>query len=330
MSPIGWYRRAAAVCHSEQVVRIAILGMGAVGGYFGGRLVEAGLDVVFLVRDASQVPERSELELKSPLGDWRGRVELASVSDQRVRPDVIVIATKAFDFQAARAAVAPLTDSGTRIVPLLNGVRHLDELGMYLPRAVPAGGLAHLMVSREHSRIVHANRLHRFRFGPLAGGSDEVLAELGRLARHANMDAAASADIRGEMWAKFQMLAAFSALCCLTRATAGGIVATDNGSMLMARALAETARVAAAEGYPCGEAHLTETERLLTEPGSPFSASMLRDIEARRPTEADHILGDMVRRGRRHGLDLPILECAWAALQVYEACRPPRGSRIDG
>lgn len=123
------------------------------------------------------------------------------------------------------------------------------------------------------------------------------------------------------MWAKFQMLAAFSAVCCLTRSAVGDIVATDNGRDLMVRGLSETARVAAAEGHPCSQDHLDETVALLTQPESKFSASMLRDLKANRPTEADHIVGDMVRRGRSHGLDLPVLECAWAALQAYESKR---------
>ena len=302
-------------------MRVAIVGMGAVGGYFGGRLVEAGLDVVFLLRDSRHDSSTAELDIESPFGNWHGRVRVASVSDRQIHPDVLVVATKAFGFSAALDAVADLASGGARLIPLLNGVRHLDEAARLLPGAVPAGGLAHLMVSRQGSRVIHSNNLHRFRFGLLAGGADDVLTELGRLASRANMDAAVGADIFGEMWAKFQMLAALSALCCLTRTAVGGIVATDNGRTLMERALAETARVATAEGHPCSATHLAESTRLLTEPGSHFSASMLRDMEANRPTEADHILGDIVRRGRRHGLDLPILECAWAVLQVYEARR---------
>jgi 2-dehydropantoate 2-reductase len=317
-------------------MRVAVLGMGAVGGYFGGRLAEAGGDVVFLVRrDRHAVPACGvDLSIASPFGDWRGRVAVAAADDETVRADIVVVATKAFDLAAALTAPALAAIRGARVVPLLNGIRHLDALPRLLPGTVPAGGLAHLMVSRDGSRITHSNRLHRFRFGPVAGGRDEVLAGLEGAMAGARIDAACSPDIVEEMWANFQMLAAFSAVCCLLRAPVGGIVATDNGRDVMLRALAETASVAAAEGHPCTAAHREETAALLTQPGSGFSASMLRDLEGNRPTEADHVVGDMVRRGSRHGLDLPVLECAWAALQSYESKRiagsPAKPERGEG
>jgi 2-dehydropantoate 2-reductase len=294
-------------------MRIAVLGMGAVGGYFGGRFVEAGGEAIFLVRAAhpALATGRVELSIESPFGAWRGPVPVAAIDGERVRADVVVVATKAFDFAVALAAPAlrACVLDGTRLVPLLNGMRHLD----IMPRqagAVPAGGLAHLMARRDGDRIIHGNEVHRFRFGPLAGGRDAVLEALGDAFGDARIDAAYSADIVGEMWAKFQMLAAFSAMCCLFRATVGDIVATDNGRALMLRALEDTAAVAAAEGHPPTPDHREETAALLTRPGSRFAASMLRDVAAGQPTEADHVLGDMVRRGRSHGLDLPVLECA--------------------
>ncbi len=309
-------------------MRVAVIGMGAVGGYFGGRLVEAGGDVVFLLRRGhGALPTGgADLSIESSFGNWKGRVKAAAIDDKTVRPDVIVIASKAFDFAAALGGLIIQANSA-RVVPLLNGIRHLDEASRLLPGVIPAGGLAHLMVRRDGARIIHSNQVHRFRFGPIAGGHDDVLAELAQVAGGARMDAAYSPDIVNEMWAKFQMLAAFSAVCCLTRSAVGAIVATDNGRDLMVRSLSETAFVAAAEGHACSQAHLDETVALLTQPGSEFSASMLRDLEAHRPTEADHIIGDMVRRGRRHGYDLPILECAWTALQSYESRRGPEGAR---
>lgn len=302
-------------------MRIAVVGLGAVGGYFGIRLLQAGADVVFLQRPGAGVPVgQQHVQLASPFGDWEGTVRRVSPSDARA--DIVVVATKARDLAAALEAAAASARDGARVLPLLNGVRHLETLAGTLGSAPLLGGLAHLMVSHDGSgRITHSNQLHRFRFGQLSGGPDPLLDELAALACSAGVDAAHVPDIGSQMWAKFQMLAAFSALGCLARADVGTLMSTDNGRALTLRALDETRRIVAAEGWPVSEAHLAETRELLTAAGSPFHPSMLRDVIAGRATEADHVVGDMVRRGRRHGLDCPVLESAWTALQCHELRR---------
>jgi 2-dehydropantoate 2-reductase len=308
--------------------RIAVLGAGGVGGYFGARLAQAGAPVAFVARSkrADQLRERG-IRVQSPRGDWQGKVEVRSPSSEAGDCDVVVVACKAYDLEAAigacRAAAAP----GARILPLLNGIRHLRELEAAFPDAVVWGGLAHLMVwTAPDGAIRHGGNFHTFRFGRLDGGADPLADELAACLATASIDAAASATICRDMWAKFQMLAALAGTTCLLRAPVGVIVETQCGASLMTEALRETAAIAAAEGFPVGEDHFRKAQALLTEPGSRFASSMLRDIQGGRPTEAAHIVGDMFRRAATHGIDAPILRLAWAHLEAYEIGRRRQGS----
>ncbi len=117
------------------------------------------------------------------------------------------------------------------------------------------------------------------------------------------------------------MLAPLAAATCLMRASVGRIVAADGGERLMLDLVDECARIAEAEGHRPDESRLDGTRRMLTKAGSDFTASMLRDMAQGGPTEADHIIGDLIRRGDAHGIDTPMLAVAWTNLQVYEAGR---------
>jgi 2-dehydropantoate 2-reductase len=119
------------------------------------------------------------------------------------------------------------------------------------------------------------------------------------------------------------MLASLAAATCLIRAPVGRIVATEGGERLMLELIDECARIAEAEGHRPGEDRLDATRRMLTQPGSALTASMLRDMQAGGPTEADHVIGDLLRRGAAHGLETPALAIAWINLQAYEAGRAP-------
>ena len=239
--------------------------------------------------------------------------------------DVIAIVCKAHGLDLAirdiRAAVRP----GTRILPLLNGIRHIERLTQCFPEAIVLGGLAHLMVSvAPDGAIQHSNRLHTLRFGGRDGGADPVVGALEDSLSAVPIDARGSATILADMWAKFQMLAALAGVTCLLRAPVGVIAETASGAEIMIEALRETAAIAAAEDFPVSEEHFRTTQALLTEHQSRFSSSMLRDIEAGRPTEAAHIVGDMVERARTRGIAVPTLRIASTHLEAYELARRER------
>jgi 2-dehydropantoate 2-reductase len=304
-------------------VQILVLGAGAVGGYFGGRLVEAGGDVTFLVRERRAAELAADgLVIKSPCGDAALRVQIARAGEPLAPYDVVLLCCKAYDLESAMDGVAPAMGAESAVLPLLNGLNHLDRLDRRFGAGRVLGGLAQIAATLGvGGRIEHLNKLHRIVFGERDGKRSERTAALAALMRRANFDSALSDDIMLEMWEKFVLLASLAGMTCLMRAPVGAILATGEGEALMGEFLAECTAVATAAGHPPRAAFLERARALLTERGSTFTASMLRDIERGGPTEGDHVLGDLLRRARALAVATPLLRTAACHLEAYEARR---------
>ena len=304
-------------------MRILVLGAGAVGGYFGGRLVEAGGDVTFLVRERRAAELAADgLVIKSPCGDAAVRVQVARAGEALATYDVVLLCCKAYDLESAMDSIAPAVGGDSAVLPLLNGLSHLDRLDRRFGAARVLGGLAQIAATiGAGGRIEHLNKAHRIVFGERDGRSSERTAALAALLARAKFDSALSDDIMQEMWEKFVMLATLAGMTCLMRAPVGAIIATSEGEALMGEFLAECAAIATAAGHPPRAPFLARMRALLTERGSPFTASMLRDIERGGPTEGARILGDLLRRGRALGVAAPLLRTAVCHVETYEARR---------
>jgi len=304
-------------------VRILVLGAGAVGGYFGGRLVEAGGDVTFLVRARRAAELAADgLVIKSPCGDAALRVQTAQAGDALSGYDVVLLACKAYDVDSAIESIAPAMAAGSAVLPLLNGLSHLDRLDQRFGASRVLGGSCAIAATLgAGGRIEQLSRLHRLVFGERAGRASERAAALAGLMKRAKFDSALSDDILLEMWEKFVLLATLAGMTCLMRAPVGAIAATSEGRALTNELLAECAAVASAAGHAPRPPFLEQGRALLTERGSRFTASMLRDIERGGPTEGDHILGDLLRRARTFGIATPVLRTAACHLEAYEARR---------
>lgn len=302
-------------------MRVVILGAGGVGGYLGARLIAAGTDVAFLVREGRATQLRANgLILRSPLGDFAAPVKvLTAGSPLEAAPDAVILACKEPALGAALEAAAPLLGTVTRLLPVLNGVRHLDIIAARFPATPLLGGIIHGATDlRPDGVIEHLSQFMIVIAGPVAAESDPVGSEIVARLEAAGVDAYATHEIRQDMWNKFVFLAAFAGITSLMRASIGTIIETDGGRERILRLLDETRSVAAAEGLPPPAQLMEEYRTLLTQAGSPLTSSMLRDIEAGRRTEGAHILGDMLSRARRHGLSTPILEIAAAHVDAYE------------
>lgn len=300
-------------------MRILILGAGGVGGYFGTRLAAAGADVTFLVRPARlEHLARGGIVLLSPLGDIRQSV--SAVTEVIDRFDAVVLACKAYDLASAMQAVAPAIGPGTLILPLLNGLRHLDQLDARFGAQHVMGGLCHLGVAQtEAGEIHHLNRLQHLAFGPRTPDQAEPCAALHRALSYTNFTPSLSPMILQEMWEKFVFLTAYAGMTCLMRAPIGRIMQADEGEDLMLELLTECSGVASASGYAPRHEFLAEICTMLTQRGSNGSASMLRDIERGARTEGDHVLGDMLVRARNLAIPAELLRVARAHVQIYEA-----------
>ncbi len=300
-------------------MRILILGAGATGGYLGGRLIEGGADVTFLVRDrrAAQLRDYG-LVVLSGLGDIRRNVEFVNSTDIDSTYDLVILSCKAYDLASSIEAIRPAVSSGSAILPLLNGLAHLQKLDHEFGRDRVLGGLCHLSASLDASgHIKHLNQTNQLVLGPRFDGQQVYCDTLSEAFSRTSVEVRVSECILQDMWEKFVMLTTAAAMTSAMRANVGEVVATDSGTELMLECLDECRDVAASYGYPQSDAHYSDTRKLLTTPESRFTASMLRDIEQGAPTEADHILGHMLRLARDNRIATPLLRMAYCHLQAY-------------
>lgn len=330
-------------------MRMLVVGAGSIGGYFGGRLLGAGRDVTFLVRAprAAQLAQTG-LVIRSPRGDLdlpapptitaealRAATEAREIQQAReaYEPfDLLLLSVKAYDLAAAMDDFAPAVGPHTLILPLLNGMRHLDLLDERFGADRVLGGECVISTTlNPDGRIVHLGEVASLAFGARDrsnGSHSEQIEAIASALSVAGFEARLSGVIVQEMWEKWVFIATGAGITCLMRASIGDIIAAGAGE-LAAALLDECAAIAAQQGYPPSAAVLQQDRATFTVPGSPLTASMLRDIERGAPIEAEQIIGDLLRRDRGdrrgqrpgRGGGSPLLRIAYAHLKSYEARR---------
>ncbi|MDI9847461.1 2-dehydropantoate 2-reductase [Rhodoblastus sp. 17X3] len=304
-------------------MRILVIGAGAVGGYFGGRLAQAGRDVTFLVRPRRAAELRQNgLTILSPLGDWRlAAPQLATAENLDGTYDLILLSCKAYDLEAAMESFAAAVGPETTILPLLNGMRHIDALSARFSAEKVLGGLCMISATLSGDGVIsHLNTTHGLTFGDLDGARSPRVAAVAELFAGVGFDARESVSVRQEMWEKWIFIAALAGATCLMRAAIGDIVAAGAGD-IAAGLFDECALIAESNGFPPRQGHVEMTRQILTQHGSPMTASMLRDIEAGARIEADQILGDLLRRADGKAGEPMLLRIAYAHAKAYEARR---------
>jgi 2-dehydropantoate 2-reductase len=311
-------------------VKVLVIGAGGVGGYFGGRLVQAGADVTFLVREkrAQQLAERG-LVIKSAVGDATLAVRTITNADTGRPFDLVLVACKSYDLASSIEAAAPHMAAGAGLVlPLLNGMAHIDLLRERFDRDRVLGGLCGIFATLSPAgEVVQMEGLPpfiaygRFKDQIERGVLEEPARAIEQMMGKANFNSKRVEPIEQGLWEKWVTLAALAAGTCLMRGSIGAIVASDDGKAVMEELLAETAAIARAAGYPPSEQYLATVRGMLTAAGSSATASMLRDIQKGGATEGDHIIGEMLRRARKLGVPTPLLRIANVHLQAYEAER---------
>ncbi len=304
-------------------MRILILGAGAVGGYFGGRLVEAGADATFFVRPArARLLASRGLRLDSPAGSLAAAVKTIS-EREALRPfDLVLLACKAYDLDASLNDIAGAVGPNTTILPLLNGLSHLDKIAARFPGARLWGGVARISAALDDDGAIrHADDFARIDFGARDGRADALADELAALYAKTPVTAVNNPNILREMWDKLVFLATLAGMNALMRALIADIMATPAGEGLIRQMLFECASIARAEGFEFEEARVAQHGDSLTQRAARMKSSMLYDIERGAPTEGEHILGDLHARACRHGVSAPLLEIALTHVQAYEARR---------
>jgi 2-dehydropantoate 2-reductase len=304
-------------------MNILAVGAGAVGGYFGARLAQVGRDVTFLVRSKrAEALRRDGLQIVSPHGDLTLQPKLILASEITHPYDVILLSVKAYGLDSAMNDFAPAVGPDTILLPMLNGMCHLETLIARFGPAPVIGGVCRVSTELDDAgRILQLTSIQKITYGELAGGSSPRIQALDQTLRDSGFETVLSENIYADMWEKWLMLASLGAITCLFRGTIGDVEAAPGGKDLAMRILAESAAISAANGYPPSEQSLNWARSVIATPGSSMTASMYRDMISGGPTEATHILGDLIARGRTHSIDTPLLQAAFVALSVYESRR---------
>jgi 2-dehydropantoate 2-reductase len=305
-------------------MRILVVGAGAIGGYFGGRLLQAGRDVTFLVRPkrAAELADAG-LVIKSPNGDVTLKNPPTVQADKLTEKfDMVLLSCKAYDLDDAIKSFAPAVGPQTAIIPLLNGMKHLDVLDKKFGRERVLGGLCGIAVTLDDKReVVQLAPLQWLTFGERDGKMSARVNAIAEEMESGKFGAVASEHVVQDMWEKWVFLASLAASTCLMRSAVGNILAVPGGKDFVLGTFDECSAVATAEGYAPRAPFLERTRGMLTAEGSQMTASMFRDIKAGAPVEADHVIGDLVARGDAAKVPVPRLRTAYTHLKAYERQR---------
>lgn len=309
-------------------MKILVLGAGGTGGYFGGRLHETGADVTFLVREkrAQQIAGHG-LQIESPKGNVTLTVKTVLAQEVKAEYDIVILSCKAYDLVSGIDAIRPAMHATTCVVPLLNGMSHIDTLDAAFGKARVMGGVCQIAATLTKEGVVKSLLdTHSITWGARVPSQQVSANALGDAFAKTIVDWKVSENIMQAMWEKIVFLSTLAGMTCLMRASVGEILTTVDGRALMKRHLDSCVAVADKSGYPPRAPILARYVTVMNSTGSPLTASMLRDLESGGQVEADHVIGFMLNKAREFGIDDTMLSVAYAHLKAYENRRA--GNRL--
>lgn len=304
-------------------MKILVLGAGGIGGAIGGRLAEAGADLTFLVREKRKAQlERDGLQIESPFGNAKLKVQARLGSEIEPVYDLVILSCKAYDLDSAIEAIRPAMAGKAAVLPLLNGLAHIERLNTEFGAANVLGGTAKIQVTLTPQGVVRQlNDWQTVTFGEQDGSASERVQTLKALFDKTPIESKLSTQIMRDMWLKVVHLATVAGMTCLMRANVGEIVRTPEGSALLKDFLAANAEIAATAGHRPDDKFLGTYLALFEQADSGYEASMLRDLEKGGLIESEHILGFMLRKCREAGLPDALHRAAYTHVKAYEQRR---------
>ncbi len=301
-------------------MRVAIIGVGGVGGYFGGLLAASGADVVFVARGAHlKALQQDGLSIESPVKPLQGIRIQATDDPASVKPaDLTLIAVKLWDTEAALEAARPLVGANGAVASLQNGIEAVDKVSAVYGRERTLGGVAHIAAVIERPGVIkHSGTMARLSLGEIDGGGSKRLEDFAALAKAAEINMALPDDIHRTIWDKFVFLATFSGLTALTRHTIGPILNEPKTRALYEAALEEACAVARAKGVGLAPDHAAKAMALTQSLPASMKSSMLGDLERGNRLEVPWLSGAVARLGRELGVPTPSHSFIEAALQLF-------------
>jgi 2-dehydropantoate 2-reductase len=305
---------------SPEAIKILVLGAGAIGGYYGARLIQAGADVTFLVREArAGTLAQSGLSVRSELGDAQLSVRTVTAGYVAADYDLVLLACKAYDLEPAMAAIEPALNRDGVVLPLLNGLAVYDRLDARFGRDRILGGVAYIATTLlADGTIGHSGKGDTLIVGSRTPAAENLVRVFHDRIATTPGQRRLSTAIEQDLWNKWVMIASGALMTCLMRGNVGEILATDHGRLLMQQAMHECGDVARLSGFELPADAAQTMHGLLENENSTWAASMARDIAQAAPRiEADDIVGDIVKRSVQLGQDAPLARTAFCHLQVY-------------
>jgi 2-dehydropantoate 2-reductase len=298
-------------------MKILIVGAGGIGGFFGAKLYQAGADITYLLREQRhQLIQSQGLTVETPRGSFTIQPRVVLANQLEPTYELIILACKAFDLESSIHSIAKASSKGF-ILPFLNGYSHLDILDRQFGKERVIGGIAHIAATiSESGSVKQLTELNSFTIGPRTPSQEAFAQELFTLCKKADFDSFYKENIEQALWDKWVFLATLAGMTTICRGSIGEIAATSYGKDLCRQMFAECCAIAAGEGYVIAEKTQLSSLDILTKEGSPFTASMLRDLLAHKKNEYQHILGDLVERASEHSIECPLLKIAYTHMAV--------------
>jgi 2-dehydropantoate 2-reductase len=290
-------------------MKIAVMGTGGVGGYFGARLALGGSDVAFVARGAQLAAMREHgLRVRSAGGDLHLAPVRATDDPREIGPvDLVLFGVKLWDTSAAAEAIRPLLGPDTAVVSFQNGVVKDDILMETLGRRAVIGGVCYIAATiAEPGVIVHTGTMQRLVFGEYDGTRSARVELFEAACRQAGIDAEVSADITRALWEKFVFLVAFSAVTSTTRRPIGAVRAHPQTRRLLAAAMQEVVDVGRAQGVALAPDFVADRLRFADQLPVTMTSSMANDLERGNRLEVPWLSGDVARRGAALGVPTPV------------------------
>jgi len=298
-------------------MKILIVGAGGIGGFFGAKLIQVGADITFLLREKRQrLIQEQGLTLETPKGSLTIHPYTILASQLEPIYDLIILACKAFDLNDSLQSIAKASSKGL-ILPFLNGFTHLETLDRHFGKERVMGGVAHIAAMiTESGSIKQLNELNSLTVGPRTPEQDLLSQEFFTMCKKADFDSFYKENIEQALWDKWVFLATLAGMTTICRGSIGEIVATRYGKGLIERMFAECCSIASGNGYVITESAQASALVMLTKQGSPFTASMLRDLLAEKRDEHEHILGELIVFAEHQSIDCPLLKVAYTHMAV--------------
>lgn len=301
-------------------MRILVVGAGAVGGYFGARLYEKGVDVTFLVREGRQKKlKENGLSIKSVHGDLTVHPKTILVTDEEEGIyDVILIGTKSYHFQKAIEDIKPFVSNNTVIIPMLNGIKHLHALHETFSDNQVLGGLCFVESTVDvNGVIIQSSPTHEFVYGELSGKETPRIVEIEKLFSGTKATIKKSNTILKDMWHKYMFISSLSGITTLFRSSIGPIREADYGIEIIENLFKEIGMIMRAANAPIADGIEEVQLNKIKELDYTMKSSMLRDMEKREQIEGDHLQGYLLTLAREHEVNAPYLKMIFSNLSTY-------------